>query len=374
MKNIKKMILALVSLCCLGACSKNSSDGKLKVVATIFPEYDWVISILGDKAADANVTMLLDNGVDLHSYNPSVQDMAKLSDADVFIHVGGESDEWVEDALKAVKNKNMKVVNLLEVLGDRVKEEEIVEGMEHEHHHEGEDEHHHEGENEHHHEGEDELHHEGEDEHHHEGKDEHHHEGEDEHHHEGEDEHHHHEHEGERDEHVWLSLKNAQILCAAINDALCAADKEHADIYRANLAAYTRELAALDAAYAKVISSAGKKTLLFGDRFPFRYLVDDYGLSYYAAFAGCSAETEASFKTIAFLSAKLDELTLPAVCKIESGDGKIAETLIKNSKTKAAKILTLDSMQSTTSKQVADGASYLNIMAENLQVLKEALQ
>ena len=334
MKNIKKMILALVSLCCLGACSKNSSDGKLKVVATIFPEYDWVISILGDKAADANITMLLDNGVDLHSYNPSVQDMAKLSDADVFIHVGGESDEWVEDALKTVKNKKMKVVNLLEVLGDRVKEEEIVEGMEHEHHHEGEDEHHHEGE----------------------------------------DEHHHHEHGEERDEHVWLSLKNAQILCAAISDALCAADKEHADIYRANLAAYTRELAALDAAYAKAISSASKKTLLFGDRFPFRYLVDDYGLSYYAAFAGCSAETEASFKTIAFLSAKLDELTLPAVCKIESSDGKIAETLIKNSKTKAAKILTLDSMQSTTSKQVADGASYLNIMAENLQVLKEALQ
>ena len=338
MKNIKKMILALVSLCCLGACSKNSSDGKLKVVTTIFPEYDWVQNILGDKAGEANITLLLDNGVDLHSYNPSVQDMAKLSAADLFIYAGGESDGWVEDALKSVKNKDIKTISLLEVLGDRAKEEEAVEGMQEEDHH----------------------HHEGEEHH------------DDEHDHEGEDEHHH-EDEHEYDEHVWLSLKNARILCQAITKVLCTIDEKNADSYKANFAAYSEKLSSLDTEYEETVKNAACKTLLFGDRFPFRYLTDDYGLSYYAAFAGCSAETEASFKTIAFLSAKTDELSLPAVCQIESGNGKIAETIIQNTKAKKAKVLTLDSMQSTTKADIANGTSYLSIMQKNLEVLKEAL-
>ena len=332
------ILFVFASLFCLFSCSKKTADGKLNIVTTIFPEYDWVQNILGDKAEEASITLLLDNGVDLHSYNPSVQDMAKLSAADLFIYAGGESDGWVEDALKSVKNKDIKTISLLEVLGDRAKEEESVEGMQEEDHH----------------------HHEGEDHH------------DDEHDHEGEDEHHH-EDEHEYDEHVWLSLKNARILCQAITKVLCTIDEKNADSYKANFAAYSEKLSSLDTEYEETVKNAACKTLLFGDRFPFRYLTDDYGLSYYAAFAGCSAETEASFKTIAFLSAKTDELFLPAVCQIESGNGKIAETIIQNTKAKKAKVLTLDSMQSTTKADIANGTSYLSIMQKNLEVLKEAL-
>lgn len=346
MKKIYTMLVVLATVFAFAACNKKTTDAKLNVVTTIFPEYDWVQRILGEQSEKANVTLLLDNGVDLHNYNPSVQDMTKLSSADVFIYVGGESDRWVEDALKTVRNKNIRTVNLLEALGDKAKEEETVEGMEHETHHEG-DEHH----------GEEPEHEEHG----------HHHEGEEHHHHDDDEE------ETEYDEHVWLSLKNAEILCAAICEALCAADTRNAQAYRENLAAYTAKLSALDAEYEAVIARAGQKTLLFGDRFPFRYLTDDYGLRYYAAFTGCSAETEASFKTVAFLSAKVDELGLSAVCQIESGDGKIAHTIIQNTKGKNAKILTLNSMQSVTAKQIADGANYLRIMQENLAVIKEAL-
>ncbi|MBQ6780556.1 MAG: zinc ABC transporter substrate-binding protein [Treponema sp.] len=337
MKKIYTMFIAVAVIFSFAACHKKTTDGKLKVVATIFPEYDWVRNILGEQADHAELTLLLDNGVDLHSYQPSVKDMAKLSVADIFVYVGGESDEWVEDALKTVRNKNIRVVNLLEVLGDKVKEEEIVEGMQveedDEHEHEGE-EHHHEGEGHHHHDDEEEI---------------------------------------EYDEHVWLSIKNARLLCAAIAEELCAADEKNAAMYRKNLSAYDEKLAALDADYTAAVKSAVRKTLLFGDRFPFRYLTDDYGLHYYAAFVGCSAETEASFKTVAFLSAKADELSLPAVLQIETGDGKIAGTIIQNTKAKSAKILTLDSMQSTTAKQIAAGTTYLGIMEKNLAVLEEAL-
>ena len=172
---------------------------------------------------------------------------------------------------------------------------------------------------------------------------------------------------------MWLSLKNARILCQAITKVLCTIDEKNADNYKANFAAYSEKLSSLDKEYEETVKNAACKTLLFGDRFPFRYLTDDYGLSYYAAFAGCSAETEASFKTIAFLSAKTDELSLPAVCQIESGNGKIAGTIIQNTKAKKAKVLTLDSMQSTTKADIANGTSYLSIMQKNLEVLKEAL-
>ena len=206
----------------------------------------------------------------------------------------------------------MKVINLLETLGDKVKAEEVKEGMqaeeeeEHEHHH-----HHDEAEEHHHH-----------------------------HHHDDDDED---EEEVEYDEHVWLSLRNAKILSAEIAAALC-------------------------------VKSGSKNTILFGDRFPFRYLVDDYNLDYYAAFVGCSAETEASFETVIFLSKKVDELGLNSVLKIESGDGKIARTIVQNTKKKNAKVLTMDSIQSTTAKQAAAGTTYLKIMEANLSVLTEALK
>ena len=180
--------------------------------------------------------------------------------------------------------------------------------------------------------------------------------------------------EKEYDEHVWLSLKNTKQLCNAIAEALEEIDPERADIYDANMVAYEEKLDDLDAQYQETVDNAKQKTLLFGDRFPFRYLVDDYGLSYYAAFAGCSAESEASFETISFLAKKVDELGLKNIMTIEKSDQKIAKTIIENTATKDQKILTLDSMQSTTSDDIANGETYLSAMEKNLEVLKEALQ
>lgn len=325
-KNMKKIIAGAVILFALTS-SIFAAKG-LKVVTTIFPEYDWTREILGSNPGKVELSLLLGNGVDLHSYQPSIQDIAKIATADIFIYVGGESDAWVEDALKNATNKNMTVINLLEVLGDKVKEEEIKEGMQAE-----EEEHDHEGD-----------HHEDDEE------------------------------EVEYDEHVWLSLRNAKFLCGEIAAVLCQKDSENAASYKANLAAYSAKLDALDARYTAVVKAASKKTILFGDRFPFRYLVEDYGLDYFAAFVGCSAETEASFETIIFLAKKVDELGLKAVLKIERGDGKIARTIIQNSKNKNAKVLTLDSIQATTQKQATARASYLKIMEDNLKVLEEALK
>ncbi|MBQ8678132.1 MAG: zinc ABC transporter substrate-binding protein [Treponema sp.] len=337
MKKIFAFAGILLALGMGSAFAKKASDeNKVKVVTTIFPEYDWARQIIGEKAAEVELTLLLNNGVDLHSYQPSVKDIAKIQEADIFVYVGGESDEWVEDVLKNVKSPNQKVINLLEVLGDRVKAEEIVEGMEHEHHH---------------------GHDHDDDEHDHDDHDE-----------------HHHEHEEELDEHVWLSLKNAQILTAAICDALCQADSKNAEVYKKNLASYNAKLSDLDSKYEAAVKAASKNTLLFGDRFPFRYLVDDYGLKYYAAFSGCSAESEASFKTIVFLSEKVNELDLQRVCQIETGNGKIAKTVISNSKNRKAKVLVFDSLQSTTAKQIKKGATYHGAMEKNLEVLKEALR
>ncbi len=361
----RKIIMTLacmaVAAVCLCACgnegnTENLASDRLKVVTTIFPEYDWVREILGDKAGEADITLLLDNGVDLHSYQPTAEDILKIGEADVFIYVGGESDEWVEDALKEASNPDRKVINLLEVLGDSVKEEEVVEGMEHDHEHEDGEEHHDEDahdEEEHH----DEDAHDGE-EHHDEEV--------------SEDEHEHGE-EPEYDEHVWLSLKNAQVLCDAIAESLGEADPDDAATYTANAADYKSKLAALDKSYREAVDAADIRTVLFGDRFPFRYMTDDYGLDYYAAFAGCSAETEASFETVIFLADKLDELGLPAVLTIEKSDGKIAETIRDNTASKDQKILVMDSLQSTTSEDIKNGATYTGAMEDNLEVLKEAL-
>lgn len=334
MKKITVLLLALFMLVgALAGCGKqndtNQTD-KLSIVTTIFPEYDWVREILGEKADNAEITMLLDNGVDLHSYQPTADDIVKISDCDLFIYVGGESDEWVEDALRNAANRNMKVINLLEVLGDSVKTEEIVEGMQEEEH-------------------------EHEDAHAHDDAEE-------------------HEHEEEADEHVWLSLKNAKMLVRVISKALQELDPDNKDIYAANADAYVKKLSALDAEYQAAVDAASNKTILFGDRFPFRYLVDDYGLRYYAAFVGCSAETEAGFETISFLAKRVDEWKLPCVLTIEGAQHKIAETVVRNTTAKNQRVLTMDSMQSTTSKDVKNGTTYLSVMEKNLSVLKEVLR
>lgn len=331
MKRIFSAFLALTIiasvLCWNVAPAKAEAAKQVSIVTTIFPEYDWVRQILGDKFPDADVTMLLDNGVDLHSYQPTVDDIVKIATCDLFIYVGGESDSWVEDVLKNSVNKDMKVINLLEVLGDSVKVEETVEGMQETAHDHDEDD-------------------------------------------EDDD---HEEHEEEKDEHVWLSLKNAKVLCNAISQALQALDPENEDVYAANAEAYEKQLSALDEKYQEAVDNAAYKTLLFGDRFPFRYLTDDYGLRYYAAFSGCSAESEASFDTIHFLAKKLDELELPCILTIEGAKHRIAQTIVENTAKKNQTILSIDSMQSTTSKDVAQGTTYLSVMEKNLDVLTDAL-
>ncbi len=312
---------ALTACSSANATTKTNNNNKLSVVCTIFPEYDWVKEILGSHGDNGEVTMLLDNGVDLHSYQPTADDIIKISNCDLFIYVGGESDQWVEDALKEAKNKDMVVVNLLDVLGDTVKEEEVVEGME----------------------SEEEETQEGI------------------------------EDGPEYDEHVWLSLKNAKTYCNYIASKLSEIDSANAADYSENADAYGKKLDQLDESYQQAVDSAKQNTVLFGDRFPFRYLADDYGLTYYAAFVGCSAETEASFETIAFLSKKVDELGLGSVLTIEGAKHKIAETIVQNTKGKDQAIGTMDSMQSTTSKDAESGTTYLSIMQANLEVLKDAL-
>lgn len=330
MKRYISIILAtVVSICGLTACGQADSNNnivkeekQIKVVTTLFPEYDWVREIAGDENGQMDLTVLLDNGVDLHSYQPTSEDIMKISDCDLFVYVGGESDAWAEDALKEAVNKDMKVINLMDVLGDSVKEEEIVEGMESE-------------------ESGGEAKTEG---------------------------------EPEYDEHVWLSLKNAKVFCKAIADELSEIDKEHAEVYQKNAEDYVAELDKLDQDYQETVDAASQKTLLFGDRFPFRYMTDDYGLDYYAAFVGCSAETEASFETITFLSGKVDELELKNIMMIEKSDQKIAQKIIENTKDKNQNILALNSMQSTTADDVKAGTTYMSIMEDNLEILKEALQ
>lgn len=314
----------------LSGCQKQENtaakteDKKIQVVCTIFPQYDWVNSIIGENTENFDVTLLLDHGVDLHSYQPTAEDIVKIANADLFIYVGGESDAWVDDALKEATNPNLQAINLCEVLGENIKEEEIIEGME------AEEE---EGIT---------L-----------GKDA--------------------EEEPEYDEHVWLSLKNAERITEKITEVLQTIAPKSSQIYKENSKIYLQQLKDLDAEYQQTVDTAKRSTLLFGDRFPFRYLVDDYGLNYHAAFVGCSAETEASFETIAYLSGKTDELGLPGVLVLENSDQKIAKAIIDNTTEKNQKVLVMNSLQSVTGEDVKNGVSYLSVMKENLEVLKQAL-
>ncbi len=299
-----------------------SDTESLSIVCTIFPEYDWVKEILGTHTVNIEVTYLLDSGVDLHSYQPTVDDMMKISNCDLFVYVGGESDKWADDAISSSSNKNMKVINLMEILGDSAKVEELKEGMQSEEEEESEEE--------------------------------------------GE--------EIEYDEHVWLSLKNAKLLCTEIEKNIESIDAENAADYRSNLDSYISELSSLDNSFKTLINGSSVKALVFGDRFPFRYFVDDYGLDYYAAFIGCSAESEASFETIKFLSDKVKELDCDTVFTLENTNKDIADSIITNSGKKDVKIAELNSLQSVSKNDVKNGASYISLMQKNYDVLSSALK
>lgn len=330
-KNRIVIVMVVLALCsvlftgCGNSSTVSAASDKFSVVCTIFPEYDWAREIIGGLADNYDMTLLMDNGTDLHNYQPTAQDIAKIAACDVFVYVGGESDGWVEDALKEATNSDMQVINLLEVLGTEVKEEELVEGMQEEHDHEAED-------------GDEQE-----------------------------------EGEVEYDEHVWLSLKNAKTIAGVMEQAFEKIDSTNASAYQENAKSYIAKLDALDQEYETAVDGAAKKTILFGDRFPFRYLTDDYGIDYYAAFVGCSAETEASFDTITFLAGKVDELGLDHIFVIEKSDKKIAQTIVENTHEKNQEILMLNSLQSVTRKDMEAGATYLGIMQENLEELKKAL-
>lgn len=317
---ILTLALAASSLSGCGAGSSSGKPGSMSIVCTIFPEYDWVKEILGSHSRGARVTYLLDSGADLHSFQPTADDILEISTCDLFIYVGGESDEWVEDALSEATNGDMKVICLMDVLGSSAKEEELKEGMQ----------------------GEDEE----EDE-------------------EGEE-------SPEYDEHVWLSLRNAELFCAEIEQNIAALDPDHADDYRANLEGYTEKLTELDGNFRTLIEGSETDTIVFGDRFPFRYFTDDYGLDYYAAFIGCSAETEASFETIVFLADKVKELGCDTVFTLEKSDKSIAETIIAASGMDIA-IAELNSIQSVSKDDISGGATYLSLMQKNYEVLSAAL-
>ena len=329
---------------------EKGNSNKISIVCTTFPQYDWVKNILGEEAERFNVTLLLDNGVDMHSYQPAVKDIATAGSSDLFIYVGGESDTWVEDALKEAKNKDLKAINLMETLGNSVKEEEVVEGMQEEreslgHSHEKPSKEKQEQTQKESHENSQEINGQKE------AADE----------------------EPEYDEHIWLSIRNAEIMVKNIEKAIEQLDSDNAKVYQTNVENYIKKLDTLDKQYANTIQNAKYKAILFGDRFPFRYMADDYDLKYYAAFAGCSAETMAGFETVTFLAKKADELRLPVILTIENSDGRIAEAVKSNTTKKNQKILAMNSLQSVTKEQIADGITYLQVMQENLSVLSEAL-
>ncbi|WP_304016851.1 metal ABC transporter substrate-binding protein [Fenollaria timonensis] len=369
MKNINKLLACLLAVVLLVACNSNKApevadepapeaipaeeadsvekDGDaVSVVTNTFPAYDWVKNIT--EGTDVEVTNLTDNGVSLHNYEPSAQDIEKIAKANLFLYVSGESDEWAPDAAKQAPNA--KVLNMLEILGDAVKEEEVKEGMEHEHEHEHGDE--------------DHDHEDGDEDHDHEDADH------DDHDHDHDHEHDHEHEEVEYDEHVWLSVKNAKTISKAIADALCEIDAKNADTFKKNYEAYAAKLDALQNDFDEMRKAAKQDTILVADRFPFRYLVSDLDLDYFAAFVGCSAESEASFETISFLAQKVDELNIKHIIKLAGSDGKIADTVKNASKAKDQDIIEMTSMENASSN---DGKTYIDYMQMNLDALKKAL-
>jgi len=314
MKKIIAILLAAVLLTAVfaGCAEKKTEEGKLKIITTIYPVYEWVSQITAG-TQNAEVSLLLNKGVDMHSFQPTTRDIVNISGCDVFVYVGGESDEWVEDVLRDATNKSMLTIDLMDALGDLAREEEAVEGMQGE-----------------------EAETDG---------------------------------ETEYDEHIWLSLKNASVLTAYIAEQLGKKDAANQSAYAANAKAYTDKLGALDSRYAEMVKAAKHDTLIFADRFPFRYLTSDYDLKYYAAFSGCSAESEASFKTLVFLADKLKELKLNKLMIIDGSDEKIARAVIETAGVDHVDILMLNSMQSV----IGENDSYLGIMETNLTVLQKAL-
>lgn len=315
MKNkIALLIIVCMILVSFSGCAGNtlSSGEKPSIVCTIFPVYDWVCEILGEQTKDFSVQMLGKNGMDLHSYQPSAQDIALISSCDLFVYVGGASDAWAEDVVKNSNNPNLRVVKIFDILDD-----DIEKSVAHDHEHA-------------------ELHTE------------------------------------EYDEHVWLSLKFATEVTKALSNEIAEnIDNKNASVYRNNADAYIEKLCILDAEYKAAVDKSKDKTIIVADRFPFLYLAKDYGIEYFAAFPGCSADTDVSFETVVILAEASDRLSKNTILVTENSKESIAETVISGMKNKNVKISVLNSCQSIA----ADcETGYIDIMRDNLVSLKAALE
>ena len=348
---MKKIISIILSICFLLAtlvgCAQNNdvakrdeeASDKISVITTIFAPYDFVREIAGD---DVDVSMLLSPGSESHSYEPTPQDIINIQNCDVFIYVGGDSDEWVNQILEPMDTSKMKIIALMDCVD--VVEEEIVEGMDGDHGHD----HAHDTDgpwsfiqmiknffHNHDHDHDDE-----------------------------------HDEGPEFDEHVWTSPKNAKKIVERISEVLCEVDDRHADNYQERTNAYLAQIDELDAAFQTVVDNSVRKTLLFGDRFPFRYFADAYGLEYFAAFPGCSTDSEASAATIAFLIDKVNAENIPVVFHAELSNQKMANII---SEATGAKVLLLHACHNVTRDEMTDNATYLSLMRQNVENLKEAL-
>ncbi len=316
MKVCALILAGMMILPCLGGCAGKDGNGdNLMILCTVFAEYDWMRQVVGD-VPGVEVSLLIEGGTDLHSYQATAADILKISQSDLIVTLGSTSDEWVHEALKNADRK-IEIIELSKIEGIRfctVSEEALL------------------GEHEH------DL-----------------------------DQH------GPFDEHIWLSLRNAGTACRFFAERLCAMDEEHSDTYRKNAETYVEKLNAMDAEFSAFAESIPVKRILVADRFPFVYLAEDYGIGYSAAFEGCSAETETSFDTVIRLASRIEEWGLHYILISETSDGKLASSVKRTTKHGDQEILTMNSMQAVTASQISDGITYEEMMRENLSVLRQAL-
>lgn len=317
MKKISKLLLifvvsifAIVSL--TGCNKKQETQDKLTIVSTNFPGYDFARAITMDNTK-VKVKMLLKPGAESHTFEPTPEDIKTIKNSDIFIYVGGDSDEWVDDILSDIDTDKTKIIKLIDLVD--AKEEVTTEGMESDEKEEFEE-------------------------------------------------------EAELDEHVWTSPKNAIEIINKLKKEIINIDSDEKSNLESNANNYVNKLNDLDTEFKSIVKTAKRKEIIVGDRFPLRYFADEYGLSYYAAFPGCSEQTEASAKTISFLANKVKEDKIPIVLKIELSSGNIANTIAKETNTK---VLEFNSAHNISQSDFDAGTTYVDIMTKNAEVLKEAL-
>ena len=304
-------LVAYIFSTLLSGCRMNSkineSSKKISVVATIFPQYDFARQIAGDKI---NLKMLIPPGAESHSYEPTPQDMINIQKSDVFIYVGGENDNWIDNILNSIDISQKKVISLLDCVDVLDENFESIAAQSDSNSHR------------------------------------------------------------EVDEHVWTSPKNAVKIAQKISETLCDLDADNADFYNKNLNKYIEQLKILDNKFKDVVATGKRKTLVFGDRFAFRYFAEEYGLNCYSAFSSCSSQTETSAASVAYIIDKVKEFKIPVVLKMELSNENIAKTVAQETN---AKVLTMNSCHNVLKSEFENGETYLNYMNKNLDVLKEAL-